>query len=54
MLEQRAGKNTVLWIPGHHGIAGDEEAVACAKPAAKITDSAPRPVSFAAASALIR
>ncbi len=41
-------------IPGHHGIAGNVEADACAKQAAAITDSAPRPFSFAAASAPIR
>ncbi len=54
MLNKRAGKTTLLWIPGHHGIAGNEEADACAKQGAAITDGAPRPVSFAAASALIR
>ncbi len=49
MLNKRAGKTTLLWIPGHHGIAGNEEADACAKQAAAITDGANRPVSFAAA-----
>ncbi len=53
MLNKRAGKTTLLWIPGHHGIAGNEEADACAKQAAGITDGAHRPVSFAAASTLI-
>ncbi len=53
MLNKRAGKTTLLWIPGHHEIAGNEEADACAKQAVSITDGAPRPVSFAAASALI-
>ncbi len=54
MLNKRAGKTTLLWIPGHHVIAGNEEAGACAKQAAAITDGAPRPVSFATASTLIR
>ncbi len=54
MLYKRTDKTTLLWIPGHHGITGNEEANACAKQAAAITDGAPRPVSFAAASALIR
>ncbi len=54
MLNNRDGKTTLLWVPGHHGIARNEEADACAKQAAAITDGTPRPVSFVAASALIR
>ncbi len=53
-LNKRAGKTTLLWIPGHQGIAGNDEADACAKQAAAINYSAPRPVFFVAASALIR
>ncbi len=53
MLNKWAEKTTLFWIPGLHGIAGNEEADACAKHAAAITDSAPRPVSFAEANELI-
>ncbi len=54
MLNKRAGKTTLLWIPDHHGVGGNEEAGACAKQTATIIDAATRPVSFGAASALIR
>ncbi len=53
-INKRAGKTNLLGISGHHWIAGNEEADACAKQAAAITDDAPRPVSFPGASALIR
>ncbi len=52
-LNTRAGKTPLLWIPGHHGNFGNENADACAKQTAAITGGAPRPVSFAAASALM-
>ncbi len=52
--KQTSRKGTLLSIPGHQRIAGNEEVDACAKPAAANNDGAPRPVSFAAASALIR
>ncbi len=54
MLNKRAGKTTLLWTPDHHGIAGNEEAGACAKQTATMIDVAPRLVSFATASTLIR
>ncbi len=54
MLNKLAGKTTLLWTPSHHAIPGNEEADVCVKQAAAITDGAHRPVSFAAASALIR
>ncbi len=41
MLNKRAGKTTLLLIPGHHGIAGNEEAYACAKQTTPLTDGSP-------------
>ncbi len=38
MLNKRADKTTLLWIPDNHGIAGTEDADACAKQAAEIPD----------------
>ncbi len=53
ILYKRVGKPYPLWIPVCNRIAGYEEADACAKQAAAITDAAPRPVSFSSASSLI-
>ncbi len=49
-LDKRAVKANQLWIPGYHGVAGSEEADACAKQAEEKTDGVPQSVSFAAAS----
>ncbi len=54
MLNKHVDKTTLLWIPGRHGIAGNGKVDANAKQAAAITGAAPRPVSFAVASTLIR
>ncbi len=48
MLNKRTRKTTLLCVPGHHGIAGNEEVDASAKQAVAITDGAPRPDAFAA------
>ncbi len=47
-------KPPLLWTPGHPSIAGNEKSDACAKLAPAISSDARRPVTFAAASALIR
>ncbi len=54
MLDKQAGKTTLLRMPGHCGVAGNEEADAFARQTVALTDGAPRPVSVAAASVLIR
>ncbi len=54
MLNKRTGKTSLLWIPGRHGIVGNEEADAGAKQAVAISNGAHRPVFFAAVSALFR
>ncbi len=43
MHNKRAGKTTLLRIPGDHGNADNEEADACAKQAAAITEQSPSP-----------
>ncbi len=52
--ENRCGKATLQWIPGHYVMAGNEVADACDMQTAPITDGAPRPVPFVEAAALIR
>ncbi len=47
MLYKRAYKTTLIWIPGHRMIAGNEKAVACAEQAAAIIHGVPLIASFA-------
>ncbi len=47
MLIKRARKTTLICVPDHQGLAGNEEADASAKQASAITDGAPRPADFA-------
>ncbi len=53
MLNKQVSKTTLLWIPSHQEIAGNEEAGTCAKQAVATNHRTPRPVEFATASALI-
>ncbi len=52
-LDTTEGPTTLIWVPGHEVVLGNEAADELAKADATATDTPPRPISFATAKALI-